>query len=261
MFGLQIMLGATASLLLNFETLFTALIAWLFFKEHTTHRLVWGMILILFGGLLLSGSIDFHSKQLLGYALITGACLMWALDNNFTRHIATADPLLIVGVKSLLAGIFNIMVILLWGIKFIFSLKIVLSSLLIGAVSYGLSLVCFILALRYIGTGRTSAYFSSAPFIGSLFSIIFLKEPFSFTWLFSGILMGCGIWLHMTERHEHEHSHEALVHEHSHTHDEHHQHEHSCSAPSSEPHSHLHEHKPLRHRHTHSPDIHHRHGH
>jgi hypothetical protein len=127
---------------------------------------------------------------------------------------------------------------------------------LIGFLSYGVSLTCFVLALRYIGTARTGAYFSLAPFIGAALSIVILGEPLTRPFLVAAGFMGVGFWLHLTERHEHKHTHELLEHDHRHTHDEHHQHGHR-----EEPHSHLHSHPAIFHSHPHYPDIHHRHGH
>ena len=132
---------------------------------------------------------------------------------------------------------------------------------ILGFVGYGLSLVLFVLALREIGTARTGAYYSTAPFIGAVIAFIVLREPVTPALLISGVLMGFGVWLHLTERHEHEHEHVPVVHVHPHDHDEHHQHEHGPSDPPGEPHSHLHAHVRLRHEHPHFPDVHHQHRH
>ncbi len=129
---------------------------------------------------------------------------------------------------------------------------------LVGFLGYGVSLV---LALRHLGTARTGAYFSLAPFVGAAIGVAFLGEPLSARLLISGALMGLGLWLHLAERHEHEHVHEELEHEHRHGHDEHHQHEHGEDAPPGEPHAHRHRHARLVHRHAHYPDLHHRHTH
>lgn len=117
----------------------------------------------------------------------------------------------------------------------------------------------FVLGLRHLGSARTSAYFSLAPFIGALLAIGLLHEAVSVNLALAGVLMGFGLWVHLAERHEHEHPHEALEHEHSHRHDGHHRHTHD--GPVSEPHSHWHRHTPVRHSHPHYPDLHHRHGH
>jgi hypothetical protein len=134
-----------------------------------------------------------------------------------------------------------------------------LSAGLLGFFSYGLSLVLFVVALRYLGTARTGAYFSTAPFVGALIAIPLLEESVTVGLVIGGALMAAGVWLHLTERHEHAHTHEAWEHEHEHLHDEHHQHTHDGSM--TEPHTHWHRHEPLTHSHPHYPDAHHRHEH
>ena len=119
----------------------------------------------------------------------------------------------------------------------------------------------FVLALRYLGTARTGAYFSAAPFVGAIISLFMLGDiPGLLFWL-AAALMAAGIWLLLTEKHEHDHEHEPMFHTHSHNHDAHHQHTHDDSWDGKEPHVHAHQHTPLRHAHPHFPDIHHRHDH
>jgi hypothetical protein len=130
---------------------------------------------------------------------------------------------------------------------------------ILGFAGIGVSLVMFILALRYLGTARTGAYYSLAPFIGAILAITLLGEEITLKLLLAGALMGIGLWLHLSERHEHEHEHELLEHDHAHVHDEHHQHTHDGLV--TEPHAHPHKHLPMRHKHPHYPDLHHRHGH
>src|SRR5215212_1540366 len=136
-----------------------------------------------------------------------------------------------------------------------------LAAGVVGFLGYGVSLALFVLGLRHLGTARTGAYFSLAPFIGAVLAIVLLGEPLSSRLLLAGGLMAVGLWLHLAERHEHEHVHGAMKHEHRHTHDTHHQHEHGPDDPPGEPHSHWHRHEPMVHRHPHYPDLHHRHSH
>jgi hypothetical protein len=133
--------------------------------------------------------------------------------------------------------------------------------MLVGLICYGISLVLFIVALRRLGTARTSAYFSVAPFAGAVLSVIVLNEPAGVPLVIAGALMGIGVWLHLTERHSHEHAHLEMEHAHEHVHDEHHQHEHDAEVDTRIPHTHRHRHAPLVHGHAHYPDAHHRHGH
>jgi ABC-type nickel/cobalt efflux system permease component RcnA len=132
---------------------------------------------------------------------------------------------------------------------------------LVGFLGYGVSLVLFVVALRHLGTARTGAYYSTAPFLGAASAVLLLAEPVTIQLLAGGALMAWGVWLHLTERHEHEHAHEPMAHSHRHAHDEHHRHAHGPADPPGEPHTHWHEHEAMRHTHRHVPDSHHRHAH
>jgi len=118
----------------------------------------------------------------------------------------------------------------------------------------------FVLALRYIGTARTGAYFSTAPFVGALLSLVIFRDRLTIAFIAAAGLMVIGVWLHLTERHGHEHLHEEMEHEHRHSHDEHHRH-HVEPELLAQTHTHTHKHERLRHSHPHYPDIHHRHEH
>jgi ABC-type nickel/cobalt efflux system permease component RcnA len=121
--------------------------------------------------------------------------------------------------------------------------------------------VLFVYALRHLGTSRTGAYFSTAPFLGGIAALLLLREPLTLQLIAAGLLMAIGVWLHLTEHHEHEHVHVSTEHEHPHVHDEHHQHEHAADAPPGEPHTHAHRYERLKHKHPHVPDMHHQHKH
>jgi hypothetical protein len=141
------------------------------------------------------------------------------------------------------------------------ALNVGLLAGLLGFASYGVSLTLFVIALRHLGSARTGAYFSVAPFFGTVLAVATWNEPLSAAVAAGGVLMALGVWLHVTERHEHAHTHDALEHEHAHTHEEHHRHDHAFAWDGAEPHTHRHAHAPLRHKHPHYPDIHHRHTH
>ena len=190
--------------------------------------------------------------------LIAAACFAWGIDNNLTRKLSCADPVLTAMIKGLAAGVVNTGLAVLGGTALPVA-DIVAASAVVGFLGVGVSLVLFVLALRHLGTARTSAYFSLAPFIGAVLAIGLVHEAVTSNLVLAGLLMGFGLWMHLTERHEHEHQHEALQHEHGHRHDIHHRHPHD--GPVTEPHSHRHRHAPLRHAHPHYPDLHHRHGH
>jgi drug/metabolite transporter (DMT)-like permease len=260
MFGLASGTAAQASLLLNLEGVLTALLAWLVFREHVGTRIAVGMGLITAGALALAWEPDHGFRSERGALLVAGACLAWAVDNNLTRRISGGDPALIAALKGGAAGAANITIALVAGAP-VPAVGAVLGVTLIGLFGYGVSLILFVRALRQLGAARTGAYFSTAPFVGAVTSIVVLREPFTLGLVIGGALMLFGVWLHLTERHGHEHAHEALEHEHLHDHDEHHQHAHEGGVSSDAPHSHRHVHTVLRHWHPHYPDLHHRHGH
>jgi len=256
--GLLYTPASSASLLLNLEGVLTAALAWFVFKENFDRRIALGMAAITAGGLLLSWSGRPELGVPWGSVAIAGACLAWAIDNNLTRKVSANDPVQIAAAKGLVAGVVNLSIAFAMG-SVRPGVVTIASAAVVGFLGYGVSLTLFVLALRQIGTARTGAYFSLAPFVGATISIVLLHDGVTPYFLIAGVLMGIGVWLHLTERHEHEHKHEPLEHEHMHVHDEHHQHEHSSSVSTAEPHSHPHVHKELVHSHHHYPDIHHRH--
>jgi drug/metabolite transporter (DMT)-like permease len=260
MFALARGTAAEIALLLNLEGVFTALIAWAVFREHRNVRIVLGMVAITAGACALAWKPDGRLGLAWSSVLVVGACLAWALDNNLTRAISRADAVQIAALKGTAAGSVNTLIALAHGAPWPPAASL-LGAMVVGFLGYGLSLVLFVLTLRQLGTSRTGAYFSSAPFIGALVAVIALGEPVTPALGVAAGLMALGVWLHLTERHDHEHLHEALEHAHAHRHDEHHQHIHAPGEVLTEPHTHRHVHMPLRHRHSHYPDIHHRHDH
>jgi drug/metabolite transporter (DMT)-like permease len=195
-----------------------------------------------------------------GALAVAGACLAWAIDNNLTRKVSAGDPVQIAAIKGLVAGVVNVVIALARGVEMP-SVRTALACGVVGLAGYGVSLTLFVLALRSLGTARTGAYFSVAPFVGTMISILLLGDTPTAGFFLAAALMAIGVRLHLTERQDHEHKHEEMDHEHSHVHDEHHQHEHSPGDPPGEPHSHPHHHAAMRHSHPHYPDIHHRHTH
>jgi drug/metabolite transporter (DMT)-like permease len=260
MLGLATTPASTASLLLNLEGVLTALLAWFVFKEHFDARIMLGMALITSG----AGCLSWIGRPQVGVPwgalAIVGACLAWALDNNLTRKVSSADPVQTAMLKGLVAGGVNTSLALLLGAK-LPSAGAVLGAAVVGLLGYGVSLTLFVFALRHIGTARTGAYFSIAPFVGAALAIGFLRDPLTLGSLVGAAFMGLGVWLHLSERHAHQHRHESMDHDHLHTHDEHHLHPHSSSDPPGEPHAHPHHHQELVHSHAHYPEIHHRHEH
>ena len=260
MLGLARTDASAASLLLTLEGVATALLAWFVFHENFDRRIVAGMICIIVGAVVLSWSGTPTLAGMLGPLAIAGACMAWGLDNNFTRKVSLADPLQIVELKGLVAGPANLL-LGLWSGGAMPDFTPLIIAGCVGFLGYGVSIALFVLALRHLGTARTGAYFSTAPFLGAIIAVIVLHEPVTAQLVVAGILMVMGVWLHLTEMHEHEHEHAPLEHSHSHIHDAHHQHEHGPGDPTDEPHAHWHRHVRLRHKHAHVPDMHHTHRH
>lgn len=258
--GLARMPASGAALLLNFEGVFTALLAWFAFRENFDRRIALGMLAIVAGAVVLSWPSEALLGDAMPAALVLGACLAWALDNNLTRRVSLADASWIAAIKGLSAGGVNLALALSLGADWP-RLPTVAGALLIGLLAYGVSLTLFVVALRHLGTARTGAYFSVAPFFGAVIAVLLLGEPVTARLAAAGVLMALGVWLHVTERHVHEHVHEGIEHEHEHGHDAHHQHEHDEPVPPVAPHTHRHRHEPMVHRHEHYPDAHHRHRH
>jgi drug/metabolite transporter (DMT)-like permease len=261
MFGLTTTTGATASLLLNLEGVLTAVLAWVVFRENADRRIVLGMLAIVAGGLVLSwsGRPDTPAGWI-GPVAVAAACLCWAIDNNLTRKVSASDAMLIASVKGLVAGSFNTALAFALGASLPAGGNTLL-AMLVGLGGYGISLVLFVLALRGLGTARTGAYFSTAPFIGAAIAILFFGESTSAAFWIAAALMALGVWLHLTESHGHDHTHSEIDHAHAHVHDAHHQHEHDQPWDGTEPHTHAHHHSTLQHHHAHFPDVHHRHPH
>lgn len=259
MFGLTRMPATGASLLLNAESVFTALLAWFAFKENFDRRIALGMAAIVLGAVVISWPGEARFAGWWPALAILGACLAWGIDNNLTRKVSLSDAAWIAGIKGLVAGIVNLGLALALGAS-LPSPPAIAGAMLVGLMAYGVSLTLFVAGLRHLGTARTGAYFSVAPFFGAALAVL-MGEPFTLKLLVAGALMGLGTWLHLTEHHAHRHTHEALLHEHAHVHDEHHQHTHPFPVAPGTRHSHAHRHEPQTHAHAHFPDAHHRHGH
>lgn len=258
--GLQRTSGSSASLMLTLEAVFTALLAWRWYGETLDRRVIVAVALLLVGGVVLvleQGLVG--QVQLLGLLAVTVATVAWGIDNTLSKGVADRDPGQVVLVKAVLGTLATVLMGWLWN-EPMPGLGPALALLAVGATGYGLSLRFYLLAQRAFGAARTGSVFAFAPFIGALGA--FALGDRSGSWLMGvgGLLMVCGVVLHLAERHEHAHVHEALEHEHAHTHDDgHHTHTHDVMPSGS--HSHWHHHAPVEHTHPHVPDAHHGHSH
>ena len=232
MVGLARTSAALAALLLNLESVFTVLFAWLVFGENLGRRIAVGVAAIVCGGAILAGG-DRITGNVLGPAIIAAACLAWAIDNNLTRNVSSADPLYVATLKGAIAGIVNVAIARYLGSSWPAPAALSAAALL-GFAGYGVSLVLFVIALRHAGVARTAGYFSLAPFFGGALAVVVFRETVTLSLLTAGLLMAVGVWLLLTERHDHEHWHGA--------------------APGASQ-------DDVRHTHPHYPDSDHRHGH
>ncbi len=260
MAGLATTAASTASLLLNLEAVFTAVVAWILFRENVDRRVAAGMAAIVAGGVVLAFVPHARDSGATGPWLVALACLCWALDDNLTRRVSGSDAVANAMLKGLVAGAVNLTLAQVQGAP-LPPVTQALAAAAVGFLGYGVSLVLFVLALRDLGTARTGAYYSVAPFFGASVAVAALGDPVTWQLAVAGSLMAIGAWLHVTERHAHRHAHERVEHEHPHVHDAHHRRAHTFAWDGREPHSHPHDHEPVVHSHPHYPDLHHRHPH
>jgi drug/metabolite transporter (DMT)-like permease len=258
--GLERVSASGGALLLNLEGPLTAVVAVSVFGEHLGARGLGALGLVSAGAAVLVLGHGDLAASALGALAIGGACLCWALDNNLTQRLALRDPVALVRIKTLGAGAANLVLALAHG-DALPPGRWLAGAVLLGAVSYGLSVLLDAYALRLLGAAREAALFSTAPFVGAIAGALLFREGFGIAEMAAGALMFAGVFLLVGERHEHVHTHAPLEHEHAHVHDEHHRHPHDPDAPPGEPHAHRHRHDPLTHSHPHTSDAHHRHEH
>lgn len=258
--GLQHTSGASASLMLTLEALFTATLAWWLYGE-TMDRRVWAaMLLLLAGGMALVMDQGLQGgAQLLGLLAVLLATVAWGVDNTLSRGLAERDPSQVVMAKASLGSAATACLAVVSG-EPVPSVTAALGLFAVGATGYGLSLRFYLLAQRAFGAARTGSVFAFAPFIGAAVAFGFGERSAGWLMLVGGFLMLAGVLLHLAESHGHEHVHESMAHEHALRHDDgHHSHSHDVMPTGS--HSHMHFHEPVTHSHPHAPDVHHQHRH
>ena len=254
--GLNLSPSSQASLMLNFELVFTALVAVVFFRERGGWRL-WAAVAFITAGAFSLGFDRGVPGTGKGLLLVGLASLAWAWVNNFTARVSAKDPLTLAAIKGLAGGTVNLLLALAVYGRVAPAAPAVL-ALALGAVSYGASLVFLILAMRALGAARAGAFFGIYPFMGALAGLLFLGEPLSAGLISAFGFTAAGAALLAGEWHSHRHFHPVLEHAHAHSHDAHHTH-HPDATPPPLRHSHRHIHGPLSHEHGHIHDGHHRH--
>ncbi|MEQ8276314.1 MAG: EamA family transporter [Deltaproteobacteria bacterium] len=257
LFGLSLAPAGSVALWLNLETVSTAFIARIFFAEHLHGRTWIAVGLILAGSAILSPGSGAGLDAVL---LVSLAAVAWGLDNNLTSVIDRFTPAQVTFAKGIAAGLINGSLGLLLSDGRPEAASIGL-ALVIGAASYGVSILLYIRGAQHLGATRSQLVFSTAPAWGLVVAWVVLREPMTRMQWLAAALMAIAIWLWNRERHGHEHEHVPTTHTHWHRHDDdHHEHAHPDAAPSTW-HSHAHTHDAVRHSHEHQPDLHHRHEH
>lgn len=194
LFGLRHTSAAGASLLNNFEIVATALIALLLFRERISPRLWLGIGTVTLSCLLLSLDDWIGATFSPGSLLILAACVFWGLENNCTRALSEKNPLQVVLLKGLFSGIGSLVIAFAAGER-TEALWSIPPVLLLGFVSYGLSIYCYVYAQRFLGAARTSAYYAIAPFIGTFLSLILFRALPSRFYFAALLLMILGAFL------------------------------------------------------------------
>jgi len=256
--GLHLASATSVSLWLNLELAATAVLGAVFFRDHLGPAGWLGVVLSLTASTLLSSAAGLAGLG--AGSLVLLACICWGFDNHLTALIDSMTPSQIAFWKGIIAGGVNLSVGLSlaplhggWSILF--------GALLVGACSYGASIVLYIASAQRLGATRAQMVFSSAPFIGVALSATILHESLSLVHLLSAALFGIAISLLLMERHIHVHVHETLDHEHVHNHDDGHHHHDHVAVPAAVRHTHRHQHERTVHAHRHWPDLFHRHKH
>lgn len=256
--GLRAAHASSVAIWLNMELVATAILGALFFHDHLDRNGWIGVCLALCAGLIMTASEG--RGGLTAALLVTSACFCWGFDNHFTALIDCLTPSRITLFKGIFAGSVNI-AIGLYLSSGQPAMQLVAKALVLGAFSYGASIVLYVMAAQQLGATRSQIIFSSSPFFGVGLAALLLHEELRLSHLAAVCCLAGAIYFSSRVRHRHDHSHNERTHTHLHSHDDaHHEHHHGQTAASG-PHSHTHHHPPLRHSHRHYPDLHHRHDH
>jgi drug/metabolite transporter (DMT)-like permease len=196
--GLTQVPASNASLLLNTEVIMTILFAWIVFHEQLNPRFGLGTCAVLIGSILIYWNGVQAITSIVGSLAIVGTCFCWALDNNLMRVISHRNPFQITSIRGFVGGSVNILVGL-W-LAGSWTTLGVLSGLVIGIFCFGFSNVLWVMALRHLGSARAGTYYSSAPFIGAVVSVLLLHEPVTIFLAVASLFMAIGVLLLATER-------------------------------------------------------------
>lgn len=198
--GLNQTTAINTSLLLNAESLFTALIAFVFLSERGTKKEYLGIALLLIGVVFVTTNGEFQkltlTENIAGNLLIVGACLFWGIDNNLSRFLSRKrDIILITGLKCFIGGLALLVIAFVIGVPFSIPLVSIPYLLSVGAFSIAFSILLFLFALRKIGSMRTGVIYSMSSLFGAVLAFLVLREAFSFIQLVAGAIMLLGVYV------------------------------------------------------------------
>lgn len=223
MIGLKTANSSNASLLNNFEIVATSIIALFVFKELISKKMWIAILLVTISSALLSFENFEALKFSWGSIFIVLACIAWGFENNCTRVLSSKSTFQIVIIKGTFSGLGSLLIAILMKINFP-SISYILITLMLGFISYGLSIFFYVKAQSVIGAAKTSAFYSLSPFIGSILSFIVLKEALSNNYVLSLIIMAFGTFfiifdtLVISHNHTHTHNSQMAYTNYSHSH-------------------------------------------
>jgi drug/metabolite transporter (DMT)-like permease len=198
--GLNQTTAINASLLLNAESLFTALLAFLFLSERGAKKEYLGILMLLIGVIFVTTNGEFQkltlTENIAGNLLIIGACLFWGIDNNLSKFLSKKrDIILVTSLKCLSGGSVLLITAFFLGISFSTPLIAMPYMLSVGAFSIAFSILLFLFALRKIGSMRTGVIYSMSSLFGAVLAFLILREPFTFMQIAAGIIMLLGVYI------------------------------------------------------------------
>lgn len=193
MVGLTMTTAANASLLNNFEIVATSFIAMGIFKEYISKRLWLGIILVTLSSALLTVKDLSSFSFSFGSLLVLGACICWGLENNCTRMLSHKNPLHIVVIKGCFSGLGSLIIAGFLG-EIIVNVFYIIMAMLLGFVSFGLSIFFYIHAQRGLGAAKTCAYYAVSPFVGAMISLVIFREIPEIIFIVAFIIMIIGTY-------------------------------------------------------------------
>jgi len=198
--GLNQTTAINTSLLLNAESLFTALIAFVFLSERGAKKEYLGITLLLIGVVFVTTNGELQkltlTENIAGNLLIVWGCLFWGIDNNLSRFLSKKrDIILITGLKCFIGGLALLAIAFVIGVPFSVPLISIPYLLSVGAFSIAFSILLFLFALRKIGSMRTGVIYSMSSLFGAVLAFLILREPFSLIQLMAGAIMLLGVYV------------------------------------------------------------------